>query len=279
MQALVLIKYFFLIFVSCFLIGENKLAIAEYIELPNDLKALRFKPDKINWSFRNSFLLLDTYNSELISINNSGKVTFSRGMGRRHNSYGELIWAGISPNGIQVVDRLENEIIFLDLNLNFIHSSTIGFNLYPEITQVDQWGRLFMYSNSYNGIFLFEKNYMQKEPFIDFSKEFYSNYCIKDFSISNDGEIAILGCDGILNEFSQNGMKRRSIPLGIVEPIFVISLVDDWLIFNSKNECLSIKSLEKLNLPKIISPILDITVLNTSIAILTKEQILVLKFR
>ena len=91
---------------------------------------------------RNSFLLLDSYQSELISINSSGKLKSSKGMGERYNVFGELIWAGISPNGILVVDRLENEIIILDLNLNYIHKNKIGINLYPEMAQIDHMGKI-----------------------------------------------------------------------------------------------------------------------------------------
>ena len=86
-------------------------------------------------------------------------------MGKRHNVFGELIWAGISPNGILVVDRLENEIIILDLNLNYLYTNSIDLNLYPEIAQIDPWGRLFLYSNTYNGIYVFEKNYISNDPF------------------------------------------------------------------------------------------------------------------
>ncbi len=212
-------------------------------------------------------------------MRNSGEVKFSSGLGRRHNVHGELIWAGISPVGIQVVDRLANEIIILDLNLNFMHNILINHNLYPELAQVDPWGKLFMYSNTHNGIFILEDNYISNEPFIDFSKEFYSNYCIKDFAISNDGEIAILGCDGKFNQFSQNGLKKRAIPVEIRNPRFLISIRDDWFVFNAEGDCKLISSYEKISLPKISSPILDIASINRSIAILTKEQILVLNVR
>ena len=157
MQRLILINFFFITLICSFAIAENKLHITQYIEIPKELKTLKFKPDIINWSARNSFLLLDSYKSELISINSSGKLNFSKGMGKRYNVFGELIWAGISPNGVMVVDRLENEIIILDLNLNYIYRNRIDFNLYPEIAQIDLWGRLFLYSNTYNGIFIFEK--------------------------------------------------------------------------------------------------------------------------
>jgi len=211
-------------------------------------------------------------------LKNSGEVKFSSGFSRRQNVYGEFTWAGISPIGIQVIDRLENKVIILDLNLNYMHDILINRNLYPEMAQIDPWGKLFMYSNTYNGIFILENN-SSNEPFIDFSKEFYSNYCIKDFAISSKGEVALLGCDGKFNQFSQNGLKKRSIPINLRNPGFLISIRDDWFVFNSDGECLSISNREKISMPKISSPILDIATINRSIAILTKEQILVLNVR
>ena len=279
MQRLILINFFFISLISSFVIAENKLSIAQYIEIPNELKTLKFKPDIINWSARNSFLLLDSYKSDLISINSSGNFSFAKGLGKRYNVFGELIWAGISSNGILVVDRLENEVIILDINLNFIYKNKINLNLYPEMAQIDPWGKLFLYSNTYNGIFIFEKTYISKEPFIDFSKEFYSSYCINDFSINDNGDLAILGCDGKFSEFSQNGLKKKTIPLKISEPLFLIPFKNDWLIFNSKGESLSITNLGKVSLPKIRSTILDVTALDKSIDILTKEKILVLNVR
>ena len=212
-------------------------------------------------------------------MKNSGEVKFSSGFGRRQNLHGEFIWAGISPIGIQLIDRLENKVIILDLNLNVMHDILINQSLYPEMAQIDPWGKLFMYSNTYNGIFIFENNYISNEPFIDFSKEFYSNYCIKDFAISSDGEVGILGCNGKFNLFSQNGLKKRSIPIQIKNPGFLISLRQDWFVFNAEGECLSVFSYEEVSSPKISSPILDIATINRSIAILTKEQILVLNVR
>ena len=232
--------------------------IVEYINIPEEIKALRLKPDRINWSLRNSFLLLDSYNSELLSLKNSGEVKFSSGLGRRQNLYGELIWAGISPIGIQVIDRLENKVIILDLNLNFMYNILINHSLYPEMAQVDPWGKLFMYSNTYNGIFILDNNYISNEPFIDFSKEFYSNYCLKDFAIGSEGEVGILGCDGKFHQFSQNGFKKRSTPVEIRNPSFLVSIRDFWFVFNADGECLSVSSYEKLPMPKLSSPIIDI---------------------
>ena len=65
-----------------------------------------------------------------------------------------------------------------------MHNFLINQSLYPEMAQIDPWGKLFMYSNTYNGIFILENNNISNEPFIDFSKEFYSNYCIKDLLLA-----------------------------------------------------------------------------------------------
>jgi len=279
MRRIAPLRIFFCASIFSYLLAENELHLVEYIEIPKELQSLRLKPDKINWSMRNSFLLLDSYNSELVLIKNSGEIQFSNVLGIRYNVHGELTWAGNSPIGIQVVDRLENEIIILDLNLNLIQNIPIDFYLYPEIVQIDTWGKLFMYSSTYNGIYLFEKNYISKVPFIDFYKIFYSNYCIKDFAISRDGKLAILGCDGILSEFSQNGLRLASTPIEIFNPNFLVPLYDDWLIINSKGECQAIYSSNKISLPRVHSEILDVAELDRSIAILTKEQILVLNVR
>ena len=50
MQRLILINFFFITLISSFAIAENKLNIVQYIEIPNELKTLKFKPDRINWS-------------------------------------------------------------------------------------------------------------------------------------------------------------------------------------------------------------------------------------
>jgi len=209
-------------------------------------------------------------------LKNSGELKFSSGLGSRHNAYGEFIWAGISPIGVQVIDRMENKVIILDLNLNFMYNFLISRSLYPEVAQIDPWGNLYMYSNTHNGIFILENNYIPNEPFIDFSKEFHSKYCIKDFAISSDGDVGVLGCDGEFNQFSQNGLKKKSTRIGISNPQFLISIRDGWFVFNADGACLSISSHEEISVPKISSPILDIATINRSIAILTKEQILVL---
>ena len=93
------------------LIGQSRLTIVEYRPFPDDLSILNLIPTKVNWSIANKFLLLDQDNSELFEIGPFGDINLSSGIGMQNNRYGELIWMGVSPLGIQVVDRLENEIV------------------------------------------------------------------------------------------------------------------------------------------------------------------------
>ena len=70
-------------------------------------------------------------------------------------------------------------------------------------------------------------------------------------------------------------MKKRSIPIDLRNPGFLISIRDDWFIFNADGDVYRSLAMRKY-LYKNSSPILDIATINRSIAILTKEQILVL---
>ena len=97
MRRIAPLRIFFCASIFSYLLAENELHLVEYIEIQKELQSLRLKPDKINWSMRNSFLLLDSYNSELVLIKNSGEIQFSNVLGIRYNVHGELTWAGNSP--------------------------------------------------------------------------------------------------------------------------------------------------------------------------------------
>ena len=271
-----LIKAILILWIVSISSSQVKMKIVEHVIFPEELKALRLKPTFINWSLGDKFLLLDFYNSELFELNSLGQIKLSYGINRRNHRYGELIWAGISPSGIQVVDRLENEVLTLDFNLNPIQNTSLEHNIFPELAQVDPWGRLFLLSSTYNGVFIYENDYVARDPFIDFSKYFHSNYCVKDFAINGNGEISLLGCDGFFHQFSQNGMKEISIPIEINNPEFLSSLRDDWLVLNRLGRCFSIKESDYIDTPKIDSQIIDVATLNKSVVFLTKDHILVL---
>lgn len=272
----ILSTLFFLLSVG---IGQPRFDIAEYRPFPENLSILNLEPTQLSWSIGNKFLLLDQNNAELFELGPFSDFYFSGGMGRRNSKYGELVWMGVSPMGIQIVDRLENEIIHLDFRLNPIQTISLNQRIFPEIVALDPWGRLFIYSRTYNGIFIFERSNIDKMPFIDFSKEYLSNYCILDMTINEDGELGILSCDGILHMYSQNGKKQLSIPLVLSEPEFLVSLRDDWLVFNKSGECRSINFLNLMSIPGSSVPIQDVASMNKSVAILSKDHILILNVK
>ncbi len=258
------------------LIGQSRLTIVEYRPFPDDLSILNLIPTKVNWSIANKFLLLDQDNSELFEIGPFGDINLSSGIGMQNNRYGELIWMGVSPLGIQVVDRLENEIVHLDFRLNPIQTIPLNQHIYPEMAALDPWGRLFFYSKTYNGIFVYDRSHLNNIPFIDFYKEFSSNYCIIDMAVNQEGDLAIIGCDGIFHEFSQNGQIQRSTPSSIGQSQFLVSLRDDWLLFNIDGECYSINSQNHMSVPGSSIPIIDVISMNRSLAVLSKDHIMIL---
>ena len=69
---------------------------------------LGLKPDLLNWSIANRFLLLDKTRHELIDLGQFGDLLFSSSFGQNSHHYGELIWMGNSHHGIWIIDRLEN---------------------------------------------------------------------------------------------------------------------------------------------------------------------------
>ena len=133
-----------------------------------------------------------------------------------------------------------------------------------------------MYSRTYNGIYIFEKSHLDKVPFISFSKEFSSTFCMKAMEINQDGELAILGCDGIFHHFSQNGQRQASFPSTIEQAEFLVSVRRDWLIFNREGHGISVNSLDHLSIPGSSVPVIDIASMNRSIAVLSKDHILIL---
>ena len=101
---------------------------------------------------------------------------------------------------------------------------------------------------------------------------------IKDIKINDNFEFGILGCNNIVHFFNRNGEKIKSINSVIKDSYFLISFLDDWLVFNKDGKGISIKSQEPVSIPNSCTPIIDMTSKNKSIAILSKDHILVMNF-
>ena len=256
--------------------GQIKLSIAEYRPFPEKLSLLDIEPTKMSWSIANRFLLLDEHKRELLELGTFGDVNLAGGLGQKSSRYGELVWMGISPQGIRIVDRLENEIIHLDFRLNPVQTVTLDQRIFPEKAALDPWGNLYLYSRAFNSIFIFNKGELDPTPFVNFSKEIGSAFCMADMEINQDGDLGILDCDGLIHFFSQNGQKQASFPTTIDQAAFLISVRSDWFVFNQNGAGISINSQEKVSIPGASVPVLDMESMNRSIAVLAKDHILIL---
>ncbi len=276
MRLIVRRSFIFILYFTGFCTGQVNLSIVEYRPFPEKISLLDIEPTQVKWSIANRFLLLDENKRELLELGPFGDVNLAGGLGRQRSRYGELVWMGISPEGIRVVDRLENEIAHLDYRLNPVQTVALDQRIFPEMAALDPWGRLFMYTRTYNGIYIFEKSHLDKVPFISFSKEFSSTFCMKAMEINQDGELAVLGCDGIFHYFTQNGQRQASFPSTIEQAEFLVSVRRDWLIFNREGHGISVNSQAHLSIPGSSVPVIDIASMNRSIAVLSKDHILIL---
>ena len=118
----------FIYFCLSFGLGQGlKLTISDYRPFPEKIFSLGIEPTQFEWSLANKFLLLDENRTDLISLDHSGNLSLTSGLSNPNTRFGELIWMGVAPNGIRLIYRIENEIIFLDHRLNPIQ--TILFHL------------------------------------------------------------------------------------------------------------------------------------------------------
>ncbi len=274
-----ILRNYFILLLFCFysVLGISpKLSIVEYRPFPEKISLLGIEPTQINWSIANKFLLFDENRSELLEVGPFGDVNLTSGFTMRESRFGELIWMGMAPDGIRIIDRMENEIIYLDYRLNPIQAIGFEHRIFPEMATIDPWGIMYLYSKTYNGIFSFERSELSTLPFIDLSKESSALHCLIDISCNQDGDIALLGCNGYFQHYSRNGQKRSSTILNINDPAFLVSLRGDWLVFNRQGDGISINTGDHLSIPASSIPVMDIRSMNRSIAVLTKDHILIL---
>mgnify|MGYP004231444753 FL=1 len=255
---------------------ELELRVIKSIPFPEDTKLLDLNPNKLNWSINNSFLLLDEEKNQLFSLEPPDNLNLSPISGLESSIYGQLIWMGLAPDGFRVVDRLENEILFLDHRLNLIQRISIKPNLYPDMVAISHQGILYMYSQSYNSIFSFDRLKININPLIDFKRKRLESDCIIDMSTNHLGEIAVLNCQNKVMLFSQNGKLKSLFSILLPEPSHIVSIEDDWFLFNSQGKATSTKTMMQYSIPETSVPIIDIESMGKLIAILSSDHILIL---
>ena len=267
---------YILLLVLNFLFAQINLSISEYRPFPDQISILEIQPTKISWSIANRFLLMDQYQRDLLELGTFGDVTLSTVNSLSSQSYGEIVWMGLSPSGIWVLDRIENTISQLDYRLNPIRLDQLDIRIFPEDAALDSWGRIFLFSRTYNGIYVYEDNEFNDMPFIDFSREFQTSFCLKDMEINEDGEMAILDCTGDIHIFNLLGEKQVTYKANIQNPEFLAPLRSYWVVFNRQGLGVDIQSNESLQIPAASIPVVDIKTQNKSIAVLSRDHILIL---
>jgi len=270
-------KYtFFIISTFQFIWGQiSDFNIKEYLPFPERISELGLKPTKFNWSVGDRFILIDEVKNQIMNVNPNGNLSFPSGLSE-NSVYGEFIWAGIIPEGVGVVDRLENSINYLDVRLNTNLVLDFSQKIYPEMAAINSSGVIHLFSQTYNSIYTVQGSRFNSSPFIDFTKERLSSNCFIDMSLNDNSDLFLLGCDGIAYVFSLNGKLKTSMPASINDPKHVIAIGDDWFVFNDHDIALSINTNIKYRLPQSSTPIMDVQSKNSSIAILSLNQILIL---
>ena len=92
------------------------------------------------------------------------------GFGLNSYSFTEPVWVGVEPNGISVLDRLENKITLLDYRLNYMTAISLEPRIFPELAVIDKYGLIYIYSSQYHSIFKFESKRLRKVPHIDLNR-------------------------------------------------------------------------------------------------------------
>ena len=251
--------------------AQTVFKIADYKMFPPEMEILDIKPDIVEWGVGGSYLLLDKINHQLVSVGSLSGMQMVGGFGRKAVSFSEPIWVGVAPDGILLIDRLENKIILLDYRLTYMYDISLEPRLYPDIAAIDHWGTVYMYSSQYHSIFALKQKTLIQNPYIDLRTFNNIDYCLSQIEINQGGNIGLLGCDNSVHIFSRHGKYQKSYYPDLVSVDFLVALRDDWLLFNKDGDGLSLLSNERLTIPDVSVPIKDIKSMNKSVAILSKE--------
>jgi hypothetical protein len=263
-----------IIFMTSLILSQNKLNIIEHLDFSENLKQNEIQPNILSSSYYDSYLMLDFYKQVIIKIDLSGETTFSSAIGDNSFQYGDFVWLDVMPDGIKVLDKLDNKILHLDHNLNKIQTISLSKDIYPVKASSFPWGDILLYSKTFNSIYIFINGKLDEKTFINFYKEFNTKICVEDIEINQDGEIGLLHCSGELTLFSQNGKKKITYPNLLKDAKFLVSINFEWLYFdnNGNGRFVEDKLINELIVPA--NPIIDVISNNGFLSFLTKDHIL-----
>ena len=250
--------------------------IIDYKTFPNEFKILDITPNRIEWGIAGGFILLDNMNQQIAGIDAMNEFQLIGGVGGSAIHLSEPIWAGVLPDGVAAVDRLDNKIIYFDYRLNYINNVSIEPRIYPELVTVDNWGNIYMYSSQFNSIFIFKKKILEKTPFINLNYHQNIDACIKEIITNDDGDLCILSCNNSAHIFSRNGVYKNSYFIGDYSFDFIVPIRKNWLLMDKNGYGIYLGNKQKLKIPEVSVPIMDLKSMNRSLAILSKDHILIL---
>ena len=269
-------NFFYLFALISLAQAQSNLSIVAYKAFPSELNILNIKPSLVEWGVAGSFLLLDKIDNQLVSIGTLSGMQTVGGFGRGSFSFSDPIWVGVDPNGISIIDRLENKIVQLDYRLNYMGEINLEPRLYPELATIDQWGKILIYSSQFHSVFYFEHRLLNKIPLIDLNRFSKINFCIKQLNVNENGDIGLLDCKSNLHLFSRHGEYKNSFTSNIKSGEFLVPLRNSWFVFNKNGEGESIIKKIKLQIPEVSVPVIDIKSMNRSLAVLSKDHISIL---
>ena len=267
----------FAICISHVFCAEVKFLIEKYIPFPQKIKNLNLLPTQFDWSMGDKFILVDQFMSEVIQLKSDGEISLSTKAEWGVNNNTEIVWAGVSNQGVKVVDKLTNSLTRTDFNLNPVARIDFNFELYPERAAEDHWGNVYLYSQSYSSIFILENSGTSLRTHIDLNKLRILSTSVKSMRINGDGQLGVLGYDGDFFEFSKNGLKKFNHKSDIQNLEFLVPIKKDWMLFNKDGQGEIIKTGQELRIPPNCLPIYDIKIKKNRIAILSNSQIIVLR--
>ena len=267
----------FAICISHVFCAEVKFLIEKYIPFPQKIKNLNLLPTQFDWSMGDKFILVDQFMSEVIQLKSDGEISLSTKAEWGVNNNTEIVWAGVSNQGVKVVDKLTNSLTRTDFNLNPVARIDFNFELYPERAAEDHWGNVYLYSQSYSSIFILENSGTSLRTHIDLNKLRILSTSVKSMRINGDGQLGVLGYDGDFFEFSKNGLKKFNHKSHIQNLEFLVPIKKDWMLFNKDGQGEIIKTGQELRIPPNCLPIYDIKIKKNRIAILSNSQIIVLR--
>ena len=267
----------FTIYISHVFCEEVEFLVEEYIPFPQKIKNLDLLPTQFDWSSQDKFILVDQFMSEIIQLKSHGEISLSTKSEWGKNNNTEIVWAGVSNQGVKIVDKLTNSLTTTDFNLNPVARIEFNFELYPEHAAEDHLGNVYIYSQSYSSIFILENSSTRLRMHIDLNKLRILSTSVKSMSTNDAGQLGVLGYEGNFFEFSKNGLKKFSHKSSILNLEFLVPLEKDWMLFNRHGLGEFVKSGKEVRMPQNCLPIYDIKRKNNRLAILSNSRIIVLR--